>query len=101
MPFALMGEELLGIGVLEVARSKGWSFVNASLLSALIFGLLHVIAYWNGDIISTVLHVLLLQAVARLIFNFIYLKTGRSIIGSWTIHLLVDGIGFYLYVLTQ
>lgn len=90
LPFMLMGEELVGIGVLEVARSKGLSIVSSSLLSALIFGLMHVSTYWDGSIVSTLLHVLLLQSVARLIFNYVYLKTGRSIWASWMTHLLVD-----------
>lgn len=90
LPFMLMGEELVGIGVLEGARSKGLSILSSSLLSALVFGLMHVSTYWDGSLVSTLLHVLLLQGVARLIFNYVYLKTGRSIWGSWIAHLLVD-----------
>ncbi|MDA5561760.1 hypothetical protein PJK55_13550 [Exiguobacterium sp. MMG028] len=96
LPFMLMGEELLGIGVLEGARSKGLSILTSSLLSALIFGLLHIPSYWDGSLISTVLHVLLLQGVARLIFNYIYIKTGRSIWGSWFTHMIVDLIALAL-----
>lgn len=90
LPFMLMGEELLGIGILEGLRSKGLSFLLSSLISALIFGLMHVFSYWDGSFFSTVAHVLLLQGVARLIFNYVYLKMGRSIWGSWLTHLLVD-----------
>lgn len=90
LPFMLMGEELLGIGILEGLRSKGLSFLLSSLISALIFGLMHVFSYWDGSVFSTVAHVLLLQGVARLIFNYVYLKMGRSIWGSWLTHLLVD-----------
>lgn len=90
IPFMLMGEELLGIGILEGARSRGASMISSTLLSALIFGLMHIFSYWDGSLISTVLHVLLLQGVARLIFNYIYLRTGRSIWGSWIAHCLVD-----------
>ena len=93
IPFMLMGEELLGIGILETARNKGLSLMKSTLFSALIFGLLHSIVYWDGSIISTLLHVLLLQGVARLIFNVVYLKTGGSIWGSWGSHLLVDLVG--------
>lgn len=88
--FMLMGEELLGIGILETARNKGLSLISSSLLSALIFGLMHSFVYWDGSIFSTLLHVLLLQGVARLIFNSVYLKTNRSIWGSWLSHVLVD-----------
>lgn len=90
LPFMLMGEELLGIGILEGARSKGLSMVASSLLSALIFALMHVPTYWDHSLFSTLLHVFLLQGAARLIFNYVYLKTGRSIWGSWITHVVVD-----------
>lgn len=90
LPFMLMGEELLGIGVLEVAHNKGFSLTISNLISALVFGLMHVFVYWDGSIISTVIHVLLLQGAARLIFNYVYIITGRSIWGSWCTHVLVD-----------
>lgn len=96
LPFMLMGEELLGIGILEGARSKGLSIWSSTLLSAVIFGLMHIFSYWDGSVVSTLLHVLLLQGLARLIFNYIYLKTGRSIWGSWIAHLIVDLIALSL-----
>lgn len=96
IPFMLMGEELLGIGVLEVAHNKGLSLLNSNLLSALIFALMHVLVYWDGSIVSTLLHVLLLQGVARLIFNTIYLKAGHSIWASWLTHVLVDLVALSL-----
>ncbi|MBO0471180.1 CPBP family intramembrane metalloprotease [Enterococcus sp. DIV0242_7C1] len=90
IPFMLMGEELLGIGVLEGSLSSGLSLRSSTLLSALIFGLLHIPSYWDGSLFSTVMHVLLLQSVARLILNLIYLKAGKSIWASWITHLLID-----------
>ena len=90
LPFMLMGEELLGIGILEAARSKGLSIATSSILSAIIFSLMHVPTYWDHSLVSTLLHVFLLQGVARLIFNYVYFKTGRSIWGSWITHLIVD-----------
>lgn len=96
LPFMLMGEELLGIGILEAIRSKGFTLSISSLISALIFGLMHISAYWDGYFISTLLHVLLLQGIARLIFNYIYLKSGQSIWGSWLTHILVDFIALSL-----
>ncbi|UKS56373.1 MULTISPECIES: CPBP family intramembrane glutamic endopeptidase [Exiguobacterium] len=90
LPFMLMGEELLGIGILEGARSKGLSMWTSTLLSAVVFGLIHIPSYWDGSLVSTLLHVLLLQGVARLIFNYVYIKTGRSIFGSWISHMIVD-----------
>lgn len=96
LPFMLMGEELLGIGILEAARNKGASWLTSNLLSALIFGLMHVFVYWDGSLFSTLLHVLIMQSVGRLIFNYIYLKTGTSIWGSWITHVLVDLIALSL-----
>ncbi|MFD1902027.1 CPBP family intramembrane glutamic endopeptidase [Enterococcus termitis] len=90
IPFMLMGEELLGIGVLEGGLSKGLSLTASTLVSAVVFGLLHIPAYWDGSFFSTLLHVLLLQSVARLILNLVYLKSGRSIWASWIAHLLID-----------
>lgn len=90
IPFMLMGEELLGIGILEAARNKGLSLVSSTLWSALIFAFLHIPSYWDGSFFSTLVHVILLQGVARIIFNFVYIKTGKSIWGSWLTHMLVD-----------
>ncbi|MBU5365494.1 CPBP family intramembrane metalloprotease [Enterococcus devriesei] len=96
IPFMLMGEEFLGIGILETARNKGISLTVSTLLSALIFGLMHFFVYWDGSLASTLLHVLLLQGAARLIFNYVYLKTNRSILGSWLSHILVDFVSLSL-----
>ncbi|MBR3320349.1 MAG: CPBP family intramembrane metalloprotease, partial [Exiguobacterium sp.] len=91
-------EELLGIGILEGAKSKGLSTLLSSLLSAVVFALLHVPAYWDGSLFSTLLHVLLLQGFARLLLNYVYLKTGRSIWGSWVTHLIIDLIALSVAV---
>lgn len=99
LPFMLMGEELLGIGILEGARSKGLSITTSSLLSAIAFSLMHVPTYWDHSLVSTLLHVFLLQGVARLIFNYVYFKTGRSIWGSWITHLMVDYLALSLAAL--
>lgn len=92
IPFMLLGEELMGIGVLEAARSKGLSLTASTFLSAALFGLMHVFVYWDGSLLSTLLHVLLIQGVARLIFNYIYLISDKSILGSFLCHMLVDYI---------
>ncbi|WP_225419637.1 CPBP family glutamic-type intramembrane protease [Lapidilactobacillus wuchangensis] len=94
LPFMLMGEELLGIGVLEGARARGWSWLPSTLLSGLIFGMLHFLDYWDGSVASTMLHVLMLQGVARLILNRIYLHSGQSIWSSWLAHVLIDLLAF-------
>lgn len=91
LPIMMMGEELFGIGILESLRIRGASLINSTLFSAIIFGLAHVFVYWDGSIFSTLTHVLMLQGVSRLIFNYIYIKT-NSIWGSWASHILVDVI---------
>ena len=96
VPLMLMGEELLSIWILESAQSKGLSFIKSTLLSSAIFGLLHIFVYWDGGFVSSLIHVLLLQSVARLIFNYVYIKTGRSLWGSWLTHYLFDTIGFLI-----
>jgi len=96
LPLMLMGEELLGIGILEVARNQGRSLLFSTLISALIFGLMHAVVYWDGDLVSTFVHVIVLQGMARLIFNGIYLATGKSLWGSWSCHLLVDLVALSL-----
>lgn len=96
LPIMMMGEEFLGIGILEASESKGFSLVSSTLLSAVVFGLLHMFVYWDGSVFSTIAHVLLLQGVSRLIFNYIYIQTGRSIWGSWATHMLVDIIALYV-----
>lgn len=90
LPLMLMGEELLGIGVLEGARAQGCPWWVSTLLSGLVFGLIHFFDYWDDSLGSTLLHVLLLQGVARLILNRIYIAGGQSIWRSWLTHLLID-----------
>ncbi|MFP7371325.1 CPBP family intramembrane glutamic endopeptidase [Lactococcus lactis] len=89
IPLMLVGEELFSITILETFRKWGWSFWLASLCSAIIFGIIHFQTYYGGNILRTVLQILLIQGGARLIFNYVYQKT-RSVWASWTVHLLFD-----------
>ncbi|HCM87424.1 MULTISPECIES: CPBP family intramembrane glutamic endopeptidase [Enterococcus] len=88
IPIMLMGEELLSIYFLSIFSSK-FSLPIASLLSALIFGLIHYSTYNDGNVLHTLAHILLIQGVARLIFNRAAIKT-NSIWTSWIIHVLFD-----------
>lgn len=88
LPFMILGEELFSIYFLSIFSSK-FNVPIASLLSAVIFGLIHYSTYNNGNILHTLVHILLIQGVARLFFNQAAIKS-NSIITSWTIHLLFD-----------
>lgn len=96
IPFMLMGEELFSIAILESFRKKfGWSTLVSTLLTAAIFGLVHFQTYFGGDVLRTILQILLVQGAARLIFNYAYLKT-KSIWTSWIIHVIFDIIMLFL-----
>lgn len=97
VPFMLMGEELFSIGILETLRTKwGISTLISSLVTAAIFGLIHFNTYNGGDILRTIIQILLVQGVARLILNYAYLKT-KCIWTSYAVHLIFDL--FFLFVL--
>ncbi|MGM0213556.1 CPBP family intramembrane glutamic endopeptidase [Enterococcus sp. AZ109] len=88
LPINILGEELFSMYFLSTLSSK-FSIPVASMLSATLFGLSHYHAYNNGNIFYTLVHILLIQGVARLIFNQAALK-GNSIITSWSVHVAVD-----------
>lgn len=90
IPFMLMGEELFSIGILETLRTKwGISTLVSTLITGAIFGLIHFNSYYGGDILRTIVQILMVQGVARLILNYAYLKT-RSIWTSYAVHLIFD-----------
>ena len=99
--FMLMGEELLSLALLNGAR-KFIPTIYASLFSAVVFGLIHFSTYWNGQIGTTLLHILVIQGVARIFLNIAYLKA-NSIWGSWSTHLAFDlfTLGFAALLSTQ
>ncbi|WP_275399736.1 CPBP family glutamic-type intramembrane protease [Enterococcus faecium] len=88
LPIMLLGEELFSIYFLSVFSSK-FSLPIASLISAIIFGLIHFSTYFSGNIFHTLMHILLIQGVARIIFNQSAIKS-NSIITSWIVHVLFD-----------
>lgn len=94
IPIMLLGEELFSIYFLSIFSSK-FSLPVASLLSAIIFGLIHYSTYNNGNILHTLIHILLIQGVARLLFNQAAIKS-NSIFTSWGVHILFDFFAFIL-----
>lgn len=97
VPFMIMGEELFSIGILETLRTKwGLSTIISTLVTSVIFGLIHFNTYNGGNVLRTIIQILLVQGVARLIFNYAYLKTS-SIWTSYAVHLVFDLV--FLFVL--
>lgn len=88
LPVMLLGEELFSIYFLSIFSSK-FSLPVSSILSAIIFGLIHYSTYNNGNIFHTLVHILLIQGVARLVFNQAAIKS-NSILTSWGVHVLFD-----------
>lgn len=88
LPIMILGEELFSLYFLSIFSSK-LSIPLSSLLSAVIFVIIHYSTYNNGNILHTLVHILLIQGVARLFFNQAAIKS-NSIITSWIVHLLFD-----------
>lgn len=99
LPIMIMGEELFSMYFLSVFSSKFKLWI-ASCLSAVVFGLIHFTTYYNGDIFKTLIHILLIQGSARLIFNRAAIKS-NSIWTSWIIHLLFDFSSILVVLITQ
>ncbi|AUS70663.1 CPBP family intramembrane metalloprotease [Lactococcus lactis subsp. lactis] len=98
IPLMLIGEELFSITILETLRKIGLNQFLSSFGSAIIFGLAYFQTYYGGNALRTLVQILLIYGVARLIFNYVYLKT-NSIWASWTVHLLFDLIPLVLITL--
>jgi uncharacterized protein len=98
----LLGEELVTIlpflALLTLLHgrlglSRGWAIAGAWLVSAAIFGLLHLPTYgWN------LVQVLLVIGVARLVLTIPYLLT-KSVWSSFVAHLTLDWSIFALVLL--
>lgn len=99
IPIMLLGEELFSIYFLAIFSSK-FRLPLASILSAIIFGIIHFSTYNNGNIFQTLVHVLLIQGSARIIFNQAAIKS-NSIWTSWIIHVLFDFSSVLLPILTH
>ncbi|WP_086348877.1 type II CAAX prenyl endopeptidase Rce1 family protein [Candidatus Enterococcus clewellii] len=89
IPFMLMAEEMMSLTLLEDFAKKVplWA---ASVISAVIFGLMHFWTYNSGHFGFTLIHILTIQGVGRIFLNIAYLKGGRSIWTSWLDHMLID-----------
>ncbi|WP_314067924.1 type II CAAX prenyl endopeptidase Rce1 family protein [uncultured Vagococcus sp.] len=97
LPFMLLGEELLSFFFLLVIANlvykKTGNRPKAELvgiiLSSIIFGLMHYTTYYNGNIMVTLLHVILVQGSARVAFNISGLRA-NSIWLPLLIHIVYD-----------
>lgn len=98
IPIMLFGEELFSIFFLAIFSSKCTLSV-ASILSAIIFGLVHYSTYDNGNVFHTLVHILFIQGVARLLFNQAAIKS-NSILTSWGTHVLFDLFAILVAYLT-
>ncbi|MBC1475011.1 CPBP family intramembrane metalloprotease [Listeria grandensis] len=89
VPFMLLGEELLSIGVLYAAWKKlGWKFWQASLLCAVLFALWHLPSYDYN-----LLQCLVTIIPSRLVLNYLF-KKSNSIWVTWIVHITFDVITF-------
>ena len=96
LPIALLGEELFSITIFDTLRKKmGINTKVASLLTAIIFGLIHFETYLGSSALFTIVQVILVQGGIRLWFNQAYLKT-KSLNTSWAVHYAFDLIAFVL-----
>ncbi|MGL4670181.1 MAG: CPBP family glutamic-type intramembrane protease [Methanobacteriaceae archaeon] len=98
-PLQIFAEELLKImtflivlGVIyNLSSKRKFSILIATLISIIIFGLLHINAY--GNIVS----ILLIQGLGAIFMMFAYFKT-KNILVSYVIHLLTDAIIFVILI---
>ncbi|WP_146621460.1 CPBP family intramembrane glutamic endopeptidase [Enterococcus florum] len=97
VPIMIMGEELFSIYFLSLFSSR-ITLLLANLFSAIVFGLVHFSTYYNGNPLKTIVHVLLIQGTARLLFNTAAIKS-NSIWTSWIIHVLFDLSSIYFVFL--
>ncbi|KGL46187.1 CPBP family intramembrane metalloprotease [Listeria sp. SHR_NRA_18] len=89
VPFMLLGEELLSIGILYAAWKKlNWKFWQATMLCSILFALWHLPAYdYNA------LQCLVTIIPSRLVLNYLFKKT-NSIWVTWIVHIAFDVITF-------
>ncbi|EUJ26887.1 CPBP family intramembrane glutamic endopeptidase [Listeria cornellensis] len=89
VPFMLLGEELLSIGILYAAWKKlNWKFWQATMLCSILFALWHLPAYdYNA------LQCLVTIIPSRLVLNYLF-KKSNSIWVTWIVHIAFDVITF-------
>lgn len=93
LPFMLLGEELFSFYVLIISlnflQKNPQRMIIATLLSAFVFAIFHMLTYWNGSFLLTLIHVLLLQGCARILFNAAGVRS-NSLYVPWIIHIVFD-----------
>ncbi|WP_195948048.1 type II CAAX prenyl endopeptidase Rce1 family protein [Paraclostridium bifermentans] len=107
LPFVLLFEEIISIFILLVIanfifkKSKNLllSQTTGVIISSICFGLLHYSTYFNGSVVNTLIHILLIQGIARIFFNLAALKS-NSIVVPWIIHVIFDYTTFGIGALT-
>lgn len=99
VPITVMGEELFSMYFLSLFSSK-FSLPVANILSAIIFGLIHYSTYYNGNMFTTLLHIVLIQGTTRLLLNQAAIKS-NSIWISWIVHAVFDLAPMVLILLTH
>ncbi|MDT1959166.1 CPBP family intramembrane metalloprotease [Carnobacterium divergens] len=89
VPFMLIGEEFLSIGILYGAWKKlNWKFWQASLFCSLLFAVWHLSAYDFN-----LLQCLITIAPSRLVLNYLFKKTD-SIWVTIVVHITFDVVSF-------
>lgn len=86
----------------KLQKNKNYdkTFLVATITTAIIFGLAHIDVYWSGNLLKTVLHVLLAQGSTRLLLNWSVKKTD-SFLPAYIAHIswdLLMVIIAYLYM---
>lgn len=99
VPITVMGEELFSMYFLSLFSSK-FSLPVANILSAIIFGLIHYSTYYNGNMFTTLLHIVLIQGTTRLLLNQAAIKS-NSIWTSWIVHAVFDVVPMVLIFLAH
>lgn len=107
LPFVLLFEEIISIFILLVIanfifkKSKNLllSQTTGVIISSICFGLLHYSTYFNGSVVNTLIHILLIQGIARIFFNLAALKS-NSIVVPWIVHVIFDYTTFGIGALT-
>lgn len=107
LPFVLLFEEIISIFILLVIanfifkKSKNLllSQTTGIIISSICFGLLHYSTYFNGSVVNTLIHILLIQGIARIFFNLAALKS-NSIVVPWIVHVIFDYTTFGIGALT-
>lgn len=103
LPLQLFFEEGISFFILIVCAnnifkiSQNWNLSRniGSILSAIIFGLLHFSTYYNGNVVHTLVHILLIQGLARIAFNEAGLRANSMWI-PYLVHVGYDYFNFFI-----